>query len=225
MCCLFLIWLVLEYRLLTVGNAATIPASNLLSIINPHLNRSSTGGFLRVLSGPADSNLASSNSSLGTDQPWPPAPFEFESKSWPGWSLYVHSYEPQRLTFLQMDALLTTSVDIIPILIAKDPSQPAPARTIFQRPRQRTPLDLSQQDVEVAFYNSAEEPGLTFGPREMIYTLQIIVEILISHDEQELSRKVAHYVEFVPVHSGRSYKRVRVQHRTDRRPPQPPAIA
>ena len=221
--CFSLISIVFNLHLLGVSDAATIPAGSILSITQPHLNLSSIGERLRILSGQAELNLTFSNTSLSTEQPWPPAPFDFVSQNWPGWSIHVQSYEPQRLTFLQMDALLTTCVDEIPVLIAKDPLQPAPARTIIQRPRQRSPLDVSRQDVEIAFFNSAEEPGSTFGPRDMIYTLQVILEILVSHDERELSRKVAHYVEFVPVYNERRYKRVRVQRRTDVRPPRPPA--
>lgn len=214
--------IVLNLNLLVSSYAVTIPPGGTISIPNPHLNLSSINGRLQILYGQVESNLSVSNTSLSTDQPWPPAPFDFVSQSWPGWSIHVQSYEPQRLTFLKMDALLNTCIDEIPVLIAKDPTQPAPARTIIQRPRQKSPLDLSRQDIEIAFYNSDEEPGSIFGPRDMIYTLQVVIEILISHDERELSRKVAHYVEFVPVYNGRRYKRVRVQHRTDGRPPRPP---
>lgn len=218
-----LISTILNLHRLTVSQALTIPVGNIIPITQPHLNLSSISGRLRIpSSGQAESNLALSNTSISTEQPWPAAPFDFESQSWPGWSIHVQSYEAQRLTFLQMDALLTTCVDEIPVLIAKDPSQPAPARTIIQRPRQQSPLDLSRQDVEIAFFNSDEEPGSAFGPRDMIYTLQVVIEILVSQDARELSRKVAHYVEFVPVCNGRRFKRVRIRRRTDVRPPRPP---
>lgn len=202
--------------LLAASHAATVPAGSSLMGNLPDLNLTSLRNTLRILDEQALSKPSSRDHTLQTTQPWPPAPFDWDPPESDGWVLHVNSYDPQRLTFRQMHALLSICVDEMDRLKRQPPWILTPARTVVVTPTQREPFDLSRENIAVAFYNSDDEPGAVWGSVAMVYTLYAIQDMVVSDTPAQLARTVAHYAEAIPKHNGQAYRKVQVQRRTDR---------
>ncbi|KAL8734460.1 MAG: hypothetical protein Q9181_003181 [Wetmoreana brouardii] len=215
---LLLLGSILRLTLISTSYAATIPARISQSAGQADLGLSLITELLPIYK-QAISNLSWPGEQLQATVPWPPAPFSFPSKTFPGWSLHIRSYEPERLTTNKMYALMWMCVDEIDKLIPVPPWHPLPEETIIFRPLRRTTPATYREDIEIAIFNSPEETGATFGPKQLLYLLNIILNMVFTGDQQVLAATVAHYLEahLVDVNEGRIYKKVKVQRRTDRR--------
>ncbi|KAL8722047.1 MAG: hypothetical protein Q9181_007577 [Wetmoreana brouardii] len=217
--CLFLIGVTLDFHLFAVSYAATIPAGNTLSNDYPHVDLSSSRETLQILDRYESSpQQPSQDTALSTLRPWPAAPFDFHSETSPPWLLRVLSYEPTRLTFRQMHAMLSLCVQAQDIIKSVPPDTPMQAKTYIFRATVREPYDLSAEDVEVAFFNSADEPGQAYTALYMVMALDIMMEKLLPQHLHQMTRSVVHYAEIEPrLGAFLAYKKLVIRRKTGSR--------
>ena len=195
--------------------AATMPfpSSRLADIAN--INASSSGENFQPLATQAYSSLNPQNTTLETNQPWPPAPFDFQSSKAPEWRLKIRSYDTPQLTYRQKRALQSICTEYIKWLSRVRDLAKMPVRTVVMVADQTTPTDLSREDIEIAFFNSAGEPGAEFRVGDTVQVLDIISRTVVTGDMRELVWTVAHYAEARPMRNGRVFKRVAIRPKTD----------
>ena len=212
---LFDIGMIGAFHLLATAYSATIPfpSSGLAKIA--HFNTSSIRETVQQIDGQAHSVPDPENTTLETTQPWPPAPFDFQSAKSPGWSLNVRSYDTTQLTYRQKWALLSICTEYIKSLTRVRDLAKMPARTVVMVTDQKTPTDLSREDVEIAFFNSVGESGAEFRVGDTVEVLGIIGRTVVTGDMRELVWTVAHYAEARPVRGGRVFRRVAIRRKTD----------
>ena len=205
MCWSLLVSLVLNYHLFSVSHAATIPTGSLLAITNPILNISSLGQTFQPNQNTSDNPNALA---VRPDEPWPPAPFDYNSEGdAPGWSLHIVSYDDAQLTYLEKRAIQTICVDYIEALKIFGPHELVEENTFTMR----TVGILALAGIEIAFYNSADEPGTRYTFLDMVYVLKCIVEPLLTLDPVELTRIVSHLANALPRNEGKTFRKVMVQ--------------
>ncbi|KAL8787699.1 MAG: hypothetical protein Q9195_007655 [Heterodermia aff. obscurata] len=203
----FSISVISAFNILIASYVATIP---FLSSGPPYIantNTSSIEETLQLLSGQEHMSPVSKNTTFQVKEPWPPAPFNFESEKSPGWSLNIRSYETAQLIYRQKWALLSICTEYIKSLTRVRDIAKMPARTVVMVTDETTPTDLSREDVEIAFFNSAGEPGAEFRVGDTIETLRMISRTVVTGDMRELVRTVAHYAEGRPTTLGISKAR------------------
>ncbi|CAF9941198.1 MAG: hypothetical protein HETSPECPRED_002895 [Heterodermia speciosa] len=202
--------------LLTTKYGATIafPSPGLADMININTSSASRPS-LQLLDSQAHSSLDLENTTLQINQPWPPAPFDFQSESSPGWSLNIRSYDTAQLIYRQKRALMSICTEYIKSLSRVRDLAKMPARTVIMVTDETTPTDLSREDVEIAFFNSAGEPGAEFRVGDTVQILSIISRTMVTGDMRELVRTVAHYAEVRPVRNGRVFRKVAIRPKTD----------
>ncbi|KAL8803963.1 MAG: hypothetical protein Q9182_002835 [Xanthomendoza sp. 2 TL-2023] len=194
----FFIRLLLQVSCFTLCYTATTPAENTLSTIYPNTNQSLAHKLLQTLNSNPPHHIFQ-DPTLRTTQPWPPAPFNFRSREEPDWLLRVTSYEPRpRLTYRQLHALLSLCADAEDQIKTKGRNDPMELRTHIFRATAQEPYDLSRENVEVAVFNSADEPGAAYKAEDMYIALDIILERILPHQLVDMTRTVAHYSEFEP---------------------------
>ena len=201
--------------LLTASYGVILPfsSSNLADIAN--INTSFSRESPQQLTSYAHSSLDPENPNLEIDQPWPPAPFDFQSSKAPEWRLKVHSYDTPQLTYRQKRALQSICTEYIKWLTRVRDLAKMPVRTVVMVADQTTPIDLSRENVEIAFFNSAGEPGAEFRVGDTIQVLDIISRTVVTGDMRELVWTVAHYAEARPMRNGRVFKRIAIRPKTD----------
>ncbi|KAL8696354.1 MAG: hypothetical protein Q9201_007703 [Fulgogasparrea decipioides] len=214
--CLFLIGIVLDFHLFAISYAATIPAGSTLFNDYPHVNLSSIRETLRILDRyELSPHQPFQDTALSTLQPWPAPPFDFHSVTSEPWLLRVRSYEPSRLTFRQLHAMLSLCVDAQDIIRNVPPSTPMQAKTYAFRATRREPFDLASQDVEVAFFNSEDEPGAAYKAEDMVITLDIMLEKMLPQNLREMTTTVVHYADIEPREGAfLGYKKVQIRRKT-----------
>ena len=126
----------------------------------------------------------------------------------------IHSYDSAELIYRQKWALLAICTEYIKWLTRARDLAKLPARTVVMVTDQTSPTDLSREDVEIAFFNSAGEPGAEFRVGDAIEILNIVSRIVITGDMRELVRTVAHYVEARPIRNARVFKRIAIRPKT-----------
>ena len=213
--CMSFISMVLWFYLCALGYAATIPAESTLSNGFPSTNQSLAYKFLQVLD-KYDSFKAFQDATVQTIRPWPAPPFNFRSYIEPTWLLRVVSYDPPRLTFRQLHAMVSLCHDTQLVLRTLDPDDTAEAKNYFFRSTAREPYDLTTQDVEVAIFNSPEEPGAAYKVIDIYTVLDLMLERMLPQDLPGMARTVVHYSELQPRHGPLlKFRRVKIQRKSD----------
>ena len=206
--------IVLCFYLSVHGFAATIPATSTLSNDYPSSNQSLAYKLLRILD-TYDSYQVFQNTTLETTQPWPPPPFNFRSNTEPTWLLRVISYEPPRLTFRQIHAMVSLIYDGQQIIKIVDPDTPLVEKDYIFRASAREPFDLTTQDVEVAIFNEPEEPGAAYRAIDMYKALDIMLEKMLPQDVPDMVRTVVHYSELQPRKGPLlKFRKIKIQRKT-----------
>ncbi|KAI4159306.1 MAG: hypothetical protein L6R39_000396 [Caloplaca ligustica] len=216
---IFLICLFLNSHLFAISHAATIPEGNSLSNNYPFVNWTSIHETLRALHRyEVSPDPLINDTAFHTTQRWPPPPFDFHSQTTPPWTLHVRSYDRPRLTFRQMHAAISLCVNAMEIIKLVDPSTLMRGKTYHWWPTVREPYDLSQEDVEVAFYNSADEHGMRYTAEDMFIALDVLLHEVLPRDLPEMMSTVAHYAEMEPRHGAfLRYKKMKIQRNTNLR--------
>ncbi|KAI4231169.1 MAG: hypothetical protein L6R40_007814 [Gallowayella cf. fulva] len=189
--------IILQLYYLTFGYAATIPAAQSLSHDYPSTNHSSAYKLLQVLNR-YEPEHGFQDTTLRTNRRWPAAPFDFESQSLPGWLLHVVFYEPARFNFRQLHAMVDLVYNAQELIKLMEPEAPMLQRTYIFRATQREPTDLSHEDVELVFFNSANEPGLAYSAMEMYIALDVMLEKILPLTLPDMMRAVVHYAQLEP---------------------------
>ena len=211
----FSITIISAIYLLTATYGATIPfSSSELLLDNLSINTSSNTENVQSLDEQAHISPVSVNTTLQTNQAWPPAPFDIQSSKSPGWRLTIRSYDTPPLIYRQKWALMSICTEYIKMLTRVRDLAKLPARTVVMVTDQTSPTDLSREDVEIAFFNSAGEPGAEFRVGDTIQILSIISRTVVTGDMRELVRTVAHYAEARPVRNGRVFRRIAIRPKT-----------
>ncbi|KAL8794094.1 MAG: hypothetical protein Q9195_003279 [Heterodermia aff. obscurata] len=216
--CRSFISIVSGFYLSVLGCAATIPAEGTLANNYPNSSQSLAYNLLQILDKYDSHQILpnmNTNATLQTNQPWPPAPFNFRSTESPAWLLRVVSYEPPRLTFRQMHAMLSLCHAAQQVIRTLDEDTPLVEKNYFFRATAREPVDLTRQDVEVAIFNSPEEPGAAYKAADMYTALDIILERILPQTALDMTRTVVHYSELQP-REGRllKFRKIKIQHKT-----------
>ncbi|KAL9597092.1 MAG: hypothetical protein Q9219_005375 [cf. Caloplaca sp. 3 TL-2023] len=201
-----LLFLVLSY-------AATVPANSDSHNDDLVANLTAIKETLQILK-VHDSSSHSSNIdkiSLTFNENWPPAPFGIRSLAEAPWILDILSYEPSRLAFRQVHALLWLCTNAQDILSHVAPSHPMGQQSWTFRATPKRPYDLSREDVELEFYNSRDEPGTAYTAGDMIATLNMMVEMLLPKDFHEMTSTVLHYAELRPIKGTSTFRKVKIQ--------------
>ncbi|KAI4263885.1 MAG: hypothetical protein L6R42_000987 [Xanthoria sp. 1 TBL-2021] len=207
---------ILQLYLSAFIQAAVIPAGSTLSNGFPYTNQSLTEEILQYLNGYEASTKR--DATLKTFRPWPAAPFNFRSTTQPSWFLRINSYDSPRLTFRQMHAMITICYHAQEFLKLLDPDTRMEAKPYIFRATQREPYDLTQEDVEVAFFNSAEEPGAAYQAVDMYLALDIILGRMLPQDLPDFRRTVIHYAD-MDLRNGSilKFRKVKIQRKTNDR--------
>ena len=201
---------------LSLVHAAIIPASTTVSHGFPYTNQSQIEETLHSLNRYEASTKGVAT--LKTFRPWPAAPFNFRSTTQPSWFLRVNSYDGPRLTFRQMHAMIDLCYKAQEILKRVDPDTRMQETSYIFRATQREPRDLTQEDVEVIFFNSAEEPGAGYKAVDMYMALDIMLGRMLPQHLPEFSRTVIHRAE-MELRNGSvlKFRKVEIRRKTDDR--------
>ncbi|KAG7006458.1 hypothetical protein G7Y79_00014g036330 [Physcia stellaris] len=203
------------FHFLFTFHVAAVPFSSSAFLEFTKINTSSIGEQNHALNEQALTSSVSANATLqSTHQPWPPAPFNFRSEKSPEWVLNIHSYASAELIYRQKWALLAICTEYIKWLSRVRDLAKMPARTVVMVTDQTSPTDLSREDVEIAFFNSAHEPGAEFRVGDAIEILNMISRTVITGDMRDLVRTVAHYAEARPIRNVRVFKRIAIRPKT-----------
>lgn len=212
--CISFISIALGFYLSVFGYAATIPAESALSNDYPSTNQSLAYRLLQTLDR-YDSHQVFQDATLQTAQPWPAAPFNFRSTTSPTWLLRVVSYDPPLLTFRQMHAMVSLVYAAQRAIRTLDPDAPVAEKNYFFRATEQVPYDLTHQDVEVAIFNSPEEPGAAYKAIDMYSALDVMLERILPQHVKDISRTVVHYSELQPrMGPLLKFRRVKIQRKT-----------
>ena len=212
--CVSFVSIVLGFYLSALGYAAAIPGESILSNDYPSTNQSLAYNLLQILD-KYDSHQVFQNATLQTTQPWPPAPFNFRSPESPTWLLRVVSYDPPRLTFRQMHALVSLCHAAQQVIRTLDKDTPLEEKHYVFRATAREPWDLTRVDVEVAVFNSPEEPGAAYKAIDMYTALDIILGRILPQNLPDMARTVVHYAELQPRHGPLlRFRKVKIQRKT-----------
>ena len=131
---------------------------------------------------------------------------------WDGWNLTILSYNPALLTYNQKKAIMALCIEYIDVFLTKDPSQSLPAETFPLR----LPRDYDNEDVEIAFFNAAWEAGESYTVEDIVYSLNVVLETVLTGNPMELAMTVAHYAVVRPGKQGSGVlKRMGIRRRTD----------
>ena len=212
--CISFISIVLGFHLSVASYAVTIPAESALSSDYPSTNQSLAYKLLQILD-TYDSHQLFQDAALQTTRPWPAAPFNFRSTTEPTWLLRVVSYEPPRLTFRQLHALVSLCYDAQRLVRTLDPDYPIAEINYFFRATTQEPFDLTTQDVEVAVFNSPEEPGEAYKAVDVYSAIDVMLEKMLPLSVPAMSRTVVHYSELQPRLEPRlRFRKVKIQRKT-----------
>ncbi|KAL8993644.1 MAG: hypothetical protein Q9169_006193 [Polycauliona sp. 2 TL-2023] len=213
--CFSIISIILDISLLTVSYAATIPTGSTLSQGFPATNQSWIKETLGLLNNYDDNGFPLPRLGLQTFRPWPPAPFNFRSSTSPLWLLRVTSYDQQRLTFREMQAMIEVCLNAQDLLKVFDPDEFLPEQLYIFRPVQREPYDLTREDVEVAFLNTADEQGTAYKAIDMYVALDVMLDRMLPKELPDMRRTVIHYADLEPRNGRLKFKKVEIRRKTD----------
>ncbi|CAF9939755.1 MAG: hypothetical protein HETSPECPRED_001881 [Heterodermia speciosa] len=212
--CVSFVSIVLGFYLSALGYAVAIPGESILSNDYPSTNQSLAYNLLQILDR-YDSHQVFQNATFQTTQPWPPAPFNFRSTESPTWLLRVVSYEPPRLTFRQMHALVSLCHAAQQVIRTLDKDAPLEEKNYVFRATAQEPWDLTRIDVEVAIFNSPEEPGAAYKAIDMYTVLDIMLGRILPQNLPDMTRTVVHYAELQPRQGPLlRFRKVRIQRKT-----------
>ncbi|KAL8652398.1 MAG: hypothetical protein Q9226_004286 [Calogaya cf. arnoldii] len=184
---------VLQIYLSALIHVAVIPAGRTSSAGFPSTNHRLIKETLYYLNHYEENPSTKRALTLQTFRPWPPAPFNFRDTREPTWFLRINAYDPPRLTFRQMHALLTICVDTQDQLKLFPPNHRMPEELYNLEATARTPFDLTQENVEIAFFNAADEPGAAYTAKDMYRALDTMLGRMLPKDIPDFSRTVLHY--------------------------------
>ena len=188
---LLYIAIILHSYLSPLTHAANIPTRSILSENCPDTNKSCTKETLPCLSN--HKAPIKHDTALSTTRPWLPPPFNFRSTTQPSWFLRVNSYDDPRLTFRQLHAMVSLCADAQDFLRTFDPDHPMEAKTYVFEATAREPFDLSGENVQVTFFNSAGEPGARYTASDMYIALDIMLGRMLPQELLDFGRTVLHY--------------------------------
>ena len=209
-----LISIVLDFYLSVAGYAVTIPAESAFSKDYPSTNHSLAYKLLQILDR-NDSQQLFQDAALQTSQPWPAAPFNFRSRTAPTWLLRVVSYEPSRLTYREVHAMLSLCYNAQLVVRALDPDYPIAEKDYFFRASAQEPFDLTTQDVEVAIFNSPGEPGAAYKAVDLYSAIDVMLEKILPQSVTAMRTTVVHYSELQPRLEPRlRFRKVKIQRKT-----------
>ncbi|KAL8787301.1 MAG: hypothetical protein Q9213_002292 [Squamulea squamosa] len=198
------------------SHAATIPTGSTLSTQFPNTNQSLIEETLRLLN--RYEGYPNQEAALQTFRPWPAPPFNFRSTTQPSWFLRIISYDSHRLTFRQMHAMVSICYEAEEFLKSLDPEDPMEARTYVFRATQREPYDLTREDVEVVFFNAAEEPGTAYKASDMYMALDIMLGRMLPQHLPDMTRTVVHCADMELRNGARmKFRKVSIRRKTDDR--------
>ncbi|KAL8820908.1 MAG: hypothetical protein Q9223_000958 [Gallowayella weberi] len=114
-----------------------------------------------------------------------------------------------------MHALLSLIADAQDEIHTMGRDDPMQARTYIFRATAQQPQDLSRENVEVAIFNSADEPGAAYKAEDMYIALDIMLERILPHQLVDMVRTVAHYAEFEPRKGSLlKFRKIRIRRKT-----------
>ena len=166
---LLYIAIILHSYLSPLTHVANIPTRSILSENYPDTNKTCTGETLPCLSN--HKAPIKHDTALSTTRPWLPPPFNFRSTTQLSWLLRVKSYDEPRLTFRQLHAMVSLCADAQDFPRIFDPDHPMEAKPYVFEATVRDPFDLSRENVQVAFFNSADEPEARYTTSDMYIAL------------------------------------------------------
>ncbi|KAL8991214.1 MAG: hypothetical protein Q9169_007920 [Polycauliona sp. 2 TL-2023] len=213
--CFSIISVILDICLLNVSYAATIPTGSILSRGFPATNQSWIKETLGLLNNYDDNGFPLQRPALQTFRPWPAAPFNFRSTTSPLWLLRVTSYDQHRLTFRQMHAMVEICVNAQDLMRVFDPDEFLPEQPYIFRPVQREPYDLTREDVEVAFLNTADQQGTGYKAIDMYVALDVMLDRMLPKELPDMRRTVLHYADLEPRNGRLQFKKAEIRRRTD----------